>query len=105
MKVNLRKNDKNSRPGTTITNNNGSSIEEFRLYIVTLETYFKETLNENLKLKEQLNQFIGKKSPFDLKKIQAKKRRFNKKIFQRKNIFERIRKKNSTKANKSISSK
>ena len=45
MKVNLRKNDKNSRPGTTIMNNTGS-IEEFRLYIVTLETYLKEVLND-----------------------------------------------------------
>ena len=72
MKVNLRKNnDKNSRPGTTIMTNSGS-IEEFRLYIVTLETYFKETLNENFKLKEQLNQFIGKKNLFDLKKVQTK---------------------------------
>ena len=71
MKVNLRKNDKNSRPGTTITNNNGSSIEEFRLYIVTLEGYLKEALNENLKLKKDLNEF-NKKNPFDLKKAKAK---------------------------------
>ena len=93
MKVNLRKNDKNSRPGTTITNNNGSSIEEFRLYIVTLETYFKETLNENLKLKEQLNQFIGKKSPFDLKKIQAKNEDLIKKYSKGKIFLNELEKK------------
>ena len=93
MKVNLRKNDKNSRPGTTITNNNGSSIEEFRLYIVTLETYFKETLNENLKLKEQLNQFIGKKSQFDLKKIQAKNEDLIKKYSRGKIFLNELEKK------------
>ena len=93
MKVNLRKNDKNSRPGTTITNNNGSSIEEFRLYIVTLETYFKETLNENLKLKEQLNQFIGKKSLFDLKKIQAKNEDLIKKYSRGKIFLNELEKK------------
>ena len=93
MKVNLRKNDKNSRPGTTITNNNGSSIEEFRLYIVTLETYFKEYLNENLKLKEQLNQFIGKKSQFDLKKIQAKNEDLIKKYSRGKIFLNELEKK------------
>ena len=93
MKGNLRKNDKNSRPGTTITNNNGSSIEEFRLYIVTLETYFKEYLNENLKLKEQLNQFIGKKSQFDLKKIQAKNEDLIKKYSRGKIFLNELEKK------------
>ena len=93
MKVNLRKNnDKNSRPGTTIMNNSGS-IEEFRLYIVTLETYFKETLNENLKLKEQLNQFIGKKNPFDLKKIQAKNEDLIKKYSRGKLFLNELEKK------------
>ena len=72
VKVNTRKNlDKSSRPGTTIQIN-GGSIEEFRLYITTLESSFKEALNENLKLKEKLNEFIGKKNPYDLKKVQAK---------------------------------
>jgi len=69
-KVNIRKNDKSSRPGTTILSSSGS-IEEFRLYIVTLEGYLKEALNENLKLKTQLNEF-NKKNPFDLKKAKAK---------------------------------
>ena len=70
VKGNIRKNDKSSRPGTTILSS-GGSIEEFRLYIVTLEGYLKEALNENLKLKTQLNEF-NKKNPFDLKKAKAK---------------------------------
>ncbi len=70
VKVNTRKNDKSSRPGTTILSS-GGSIEEFRLYIVTLEGYLKEALNENLKLKKDLNEF-NKKNPFDLKKAKAK---------------------------------
>ena len=70
VKVNTRKNDKSSRPGTTILSS-GGSIEEFRLYIATLEGYLKEALNENLKLKTQLNEF-NKKNPFDLKKAKAK---------------------------------
>ena len=93
MKVNLRKNnDKNSRPGTTIINNSGS-IEEFRLYIVTLESYLKETLNENLKLKEQLNQFIGKKTPFDIKKLQAKNEELIKKYSKGKGFLNELEKK------------
>ena len=70
VKVNTRKNDKSSRPGTTILSS-GGSIEEFRLYIATLEGYLKEALNENLKLKKELNEF-NKKNPFDLKKAKAK---------------------------------
>ena len=70
VKVNTRKNDKSSRPGTTILSS-GGSIEEFRLYIVNLEGNLKEALNENLKLKTQLNEF-NKKNPFDLKKAKAK---------------------------------
>ena len=93
MKVNLRKNnDKNSRPGTTMINNSGS-IEEFRLYIVTLESYLKETLNENLKLKEQLNQFIGKKTPFDIKKLQAKNEELIKKYSKGKVFLNELEKK------------
>ena len=70
VKGNIRKNDKSSRPGTTILSS-GGSIEEFRLYIVNLEGNLKEALNENLKLKTQLNEF-NKKNPFDLKKAKAK---------------------------------
>ena len=61
MKVNLRRHtmDKIMRPTTSIMpnpNNNPHSIEEFRLYITTLEGLLKDTLNENLKLKQQLNE-------------------------------------------------
>jgi len=70
VKGNIRKNDKSSRPGTTILSS-GGSIEEFRLYIVNLEGNLKEALNENLKLKKELNEF-NKKNPFDLKKAKAK---------------------------------
>ena len=53
-------------------NNSAVSVEDFRLYITTLEALLKDTLNENLKLKTQLNEFIGKKNQYDLKKVQAK---------------------------------
>ena len=74
MKVNLRRNteDKLVRPTTSILNKTSLSIEDFRLYIITLEGLFKETLNENLKLKQQFNDFIPKKNQFDIKKTQAK---------------------------------
>ena len=77
MKDNLRRHtmDKINRPGTSIMgngNNSSVSIEDFRLYITALEALLKDTLNENLKLKTQLNEFIGKKNQYDLKKVQAK---------------------------------
>ena len=77
MKVNLRRHtlDKNNRPTTSIMGNginSAVSIEEFRLYITTLEGLLKDTLNENLKLKQQLNEFIPKKTQYDIKKVQTK---------------------------------
>ena len=77
MKVNLRPHtlDKKSRPTTSIMGNginNAVSIEDFRLYITTLEGLLKDTLNENLKLKQQLNEFIPKKTQYDIKKVQTK---------------------------------
>ena len=77
MKVNLRRHtmDKINRPTTSIMGNginNAVSIEDFRLYITTLEGLLKDTLNENLKLKQQLNEFIPKKTQYDLKKVQTK---------------------------------
>ena len=55
MKVNLRRNteDKLVWPTTSISNNTSLSIEDFLLYIIILEGLFKETLNENLKSKQQ----------------------------------------------------
>ena len=77
MKVNLRRHtlDKNNRPTTSIMGNginNAVSIEDFRLYITTLEGLLKDTLNENLKLKQQLNEFMPKKTQYDIKKVQTK---------------------------------
>ena len=77
MKVNLRRHtmDKVTRPMTGMMNNgisNSLSVEDFRLYITTLEALLKETLDENLKLKTQLNEYIPKKNQFDLKKAQIK---------------------------------
>ena len=77
VKVNVRRHtmDKINRPTTSIMGNginNTVSIEEFRLYITTLEGLLKDTLNENLKLKQQLNEFIPKKTQYDLKKVQTK---------------------------------
>ena len=77
VKVNVRRHtmDKINRPTTSIMGNginNAVSIEEFRFYITTLEGLLKDTLNENLKLKQQLNEFIPKKTQYDLKKVQTK---------------------------------
>ena len=64
-KVNI---DKQIRPQTSQIANGGPTIEEFRQYINTLETLLKDTLLENLKLKQQLNDINGKKNPIDIKK-------------------------------------
>ena len=81
MKVNLRRNtmEKEKRPQTSVNNflkpdngNNSPSIEEFRLYINNLETLLRDTLNENVKLRQQLNEFSAKKNQLDIKKLQAK---------------------------------
>ena len=75
MKVNLRKDtkDKDSRPQTSASNGNGnSSLEEFRSYINNLESLLRDTLNENLKLKQQLNEVGPKKNQIDIKKLQSK---------------------------------
>ena len=64
--------DKEKRPQTVSLNNNNSSIDEFRLYINNLETLLRDTLNENVKLRQQLNEFSAKKNQIDIKKLQAK---------------------------------
>jgi len=64
-KVNV---DKQIRPQTSQIANEGPTIEKFRQYINTLETLLKDTLLENLKLKQQLNDINGKKNPIDIKK-------------------------------------
>ena len=83
MKVNLRKNtqDKEKRPQTVQmnSNNNSTTIEEFRSYIINLETLLRDTLNENLKLRQQLNDLTSKKNQIDSKKLQTKVEELSKK--------------------------
>ena len=98
MKVNLRKNtkDKDSRPQTSASNGNGnSSIEEFRTYINNLESLLRDTLNENLKLKQQLNEVGPKKNQIDIKKLQAKVDDLSKKYSRGKSYLNDLEKKMS----------
>ena len=99
MKVNLRKNtkDKDSRPQTSVSNGNGnSSFEEFRSYINNLESLLRDTLNENLKLKQQLNEVGPKKNQIDIKKLQAKVDDLSKKYSKGKSYLNDLEKKMST---------
>ena len=64
--------DKEKRPQTVNINNNNSSIDEFRLYINSLETLLRDTLNENVKLRQQLNEFSAKKIKLILKSSKQK---------------------------------
>ena len=98
MKVNLRRNtmDKEKRPQTGLSNgNNGSSIDEFRLYINNLETLLRDALNENVKLRQQLNEFSNKKNQIDIRKIQLKADELIKKYSKGKNYLNEIEKKMS----------
>ena len=71
MSVNPKRNtmDKEKRPQTVNTNNNNLCIDEFRLYINNLENLLRDTLNENVKLKQQLNGYTSKKKSNRYKKI------------------------------------
>ena len=96
MKVNLRRNtqDKEKRPQTVQMNsNNNSTIEEFRSYITNLETLLRDTLNENLKLKQQLNDLSAKKNQIDTKKLQTKVEELSKKYSKGKTYLTDIEKK------------
>ena len=95
MKVNLRKNtkDKETRPQTSASNGNGNSFEEFRSYITNLESLLRDTLNENLKLKQQLNEVGPKKNQIDIKKLQAKVDDLSKKYSRGKSYLNDIEKK------------
>ena len=64
--------DKEKRPQTGNIYNNNSSIDEFRLYINNLETLLRDTLNENVKLRQQLNEFSAKKIKLILKSSKQK---------------------------------
>jgi len=51
-------------------NNNNFNFDEFKTYVYNLEDLLKDTINDNLKLRLQLNEV--KKNPIEPKKLQAK---------------------------------
>jgi len=91
--------DKQSRPQTGFNNgNNGGgnyTIDEFRSYINNLESLLRDTLNENVKLRQQLNEIVGKKNPVDIRKLQQKADELAKKYSKGKNYINDIEKKMS----------
>ena len=96
MKVNLRRNtmDKEKRPQTSLNSiNNNSTIEEFRLYINNLESLLRDTLNENVKLRLQLNEFSAKKNQIDTRKLQMKADELVKKYSRGKTYLNELEKK------------
>ena len=96
MKVNLRRNtmDKEKRPQTSLNSiNNNSTIEEFRLYINNLESLLRDTLNENVKLRLQLNEFSAKKNQIDTRKLQLKADELVKKYSRGKTYLNELEKK------------
>ena len=94
MKVNLRRNtmDKEKRPQTVLSNNN-PTIDEFRLYINNLETLLRDTLNENVKLRIQLNEISSKKNQIDTRKLQMKADELVKKYSRGKTYLNELEKK------------
>ena len=65
--------DMTNRPGTTMSpQKQGVSIENFRKYINSLESTIKEYANENVELKQQLNQYLTNKNQYDIKKEKIK---------------------------------
>ena len=65
--------DMTNRPGTTMfPQKQGVSIEDFRKYIKSLESTIKEYANENVELKQQLNQYLTNKNQYDIKKEKIK---------------------------------
>ena len=113
MKVNLRRNtlDKEKRPQTSLNhnnnnnnnnnnninnqnnNNNSALIDHFRLYINNIETLLRDTLYENIKLRQQLNEFLSKKNQTDIKKLQSKADELVKKYSKGKTYLNEIDKK------------
>ena len=73
MKMKRLTADMTNRPGTTMSPQKpGDSIEDFRKYINSLESKIKEYANENVKLKQQLNQYLNNKNQYDIKKEKIK---------------------------------
>ena len=85
--------NKGNRPGTTMMGlKPGVSIEDFRQYINELENSVKDLLNENLKLKQQIND-LNKKSQYDIKKAQIKSEESIKKFSKGKFYLNELEKK------------
>ncbi len=86
--------DKEKRPQTSLNSiNNNSTIEEFRLYINNLESLLRDTLNENVKLRLQLNEFSAKKNQIDTRKLQMKADELVKKYSRGKTYLNELEKK------------
>ena len=89
--------DKEKRPQTSLNSinniNNSSQIDEFRLYINNIETLLRDTLNENVKLRQQLNEFSAKKNQIDRRKLQSKADELVKKYSRGKTYLNELEKK------------
>ena len=73
MKIKRLTVDNTNRPGTTMfPQKPGLSIENFRKYVNSLESKIKEYANENVELKQQLNQYLNNKNQYDIKKEKIK---------------------------------
>ena len=93
MDIKRIKVDKAKRPGTTIMPQKPSlSIEDFRQYINGLETLVKDLSNENLKLKQQIND-LTKKNIHDMKKAKIKSEESIKKYSQGTSYLNELEKK------------
>ncbi len=86
--------DKVNRPQTMIgIKPNNLTIEGFRQYINSAESKIQELLNENLKLKQQLNEFVNKKNQYDIKKVQINVEELTKKFSKGKLYLNELEKK------------
>ena len=89
--------DKEKRPQTSLNSinniSNSSQIDEFRLYINNIETLLRDTLNENVKLRQQLNEFSAKKNQIDIRKLQSKADELVKKYSRGKTYLNELEKK------------
>jgi len=86
--------DMTNRPGTTMfPQKPGDSIEDFRKYINSLESKIKEYANENVKLKQQLNQYLNNKNQYDIKKEKIKTEELINKYSKGSNYLNAIEKK------------
>ena len=86
--------DKANRPQTMIgIKPNNLTIEGFRQYINSVESKIQELLNENLKLKQKLNEFVNKKNQYDIKKVHINVEELTKKFSEGKLYLNELEKK------------